>query len=241
MKKLFVYISFAAAALVSCNDDLESEGISKVTYFPEFVIEGGDFYLIDEGETFTEPGINVLEQGSEIPFTSTFIGRYSGYSGSTIGSAPDQYDLTYSAINRDGFAASVSRTIVKIHTGDLVTNIAGAYEAESVRVNGVSYDPAMVLIWEIEPGVYEISCSVGGFYADGRGDGDGSLSKGGTITVNNLATNNFTFTPGFIDNFLSEVGITSMTVDPSTKTITFVAEGDFANGKWDVTMTQIQP
>jgi hypothetical protein len=82
---------------------------------------------------------------------------------------------------------------------------------------------------------------VGGFYGDGRGDGDASLSRGGTITVNNLATNDFTFTPGFIQNFGLDVGITSMTVDAATKTITFIAEGDFANGKWTVTMTQLQP
>ena len=227
--------------MVGCNNDLETEGISRITYFPEFELEGEDFYFLNEGESFVDPGITVFEQGTEIPFTSTFNGRYSGYSGSAIGTDPDQYTLTYNAVNRDGFAASASRTIIAINTGDLVTSIEGAYLSDPVRINGVSYEPSIVLIWEVEPNVYEISCSVGGFYADGRGDGDASLSKGGKITVNNLASNDFTFTPGYIENFDSEVGITSMTVDPATKTITFVAEGDFANGKWNVTMTQIQP
>lgn len=231
----------AAAILVGCNNDLESEGISRITYFPEFELEGGDFYLLDEGEPFVDPGVTVLEQGTEIPFTVTYNGRYSGYSGSSIGTDPDQYTLTYNAVNRDGFAASASRTIIAVNTGDLVTSIEGAYISDPVRINGVSYDPSVVLIWEVAPNVYEISCSVGGFYADGRGDGDASLSKGGTITVNDLASNDFTFTTGYIENFDSDVGITSMTVDPDTKTITFVAEGDFANGKWNVTMTQIQP
>jgi hypothetical protein len=241
MNKLLIYIMVAAAVLAGCNNDLETEGISRITYFPEFQLEGEDLYFLDEGEPFVDPGVTVLEQGAEIPFTSTYVGRYSGYSGSTIGSESDQYTLTYNAVNKDGFAASATRTIIAANTGDLVTSIEGAYISNPVRINGVSYDPSVVLIWEVSPNVYEISCSVGGFYADGRGDGDISLSRGGTITVNNLATNDFTFTPGYIENFGLEVGITSMTVDPDTKTITFVAEGDFANGKWNVTMTQIQP
>jgi hypothetical protein len=241
MKKILTYIIVAAALMVGCNNELETEGLSRITYFPEFNLEGSDFYLVDQGEPFVDPGVTVLEQGTEIPYTANFQGRYTGYSGTTIGTEPDQYTLTYNAVNKDGFAASASRTIIAVNTGDLVTSIEGAYVSDPVRINGVSYDPSIVLIWEIAPNVYEISCSVGGFYADGRGDGDASLSKGGTITVNNLATNDFTFTPGYIENFGSEVGITSMTVDPDTKTITFVAEGDFANGKWNVTMTQIQP
>lgn len=227
--------------LQGCNRDLESEGISTITYFPEFVLEGDDFYLIDEGSDFVEPGITVLEQGAEIPYTATYRGRYTGYSGNTIGTAPDQYNLSYNAVNRDGFTATASRTIAEVTTGDLVNSIEGAYSSNPVRITGLSYSPNLVLIWKIAPDVYEISCSVGGFYADGRGDGDGSLSRGGTITINNLATNDFTFTPGFIDNFGLNVGITSMTVDAATKTISFVAQGNFANGTWNVTMTQIQP
>jgi hypothetical protein len=241
MKKIITYIMVVASLMVSCNNDLETEGLSRITYFPEFNLEGSDFYIVDQGEPFVDPGVTVLEQGSEIPYTASYHGRYTGYSGTTIGTEPDQYTLTYNAVNKDGFAASATRTIIEVNTGDLVTSIEGAYISNPVRINGVSYDPSIVLIWEIAPDVYEISCSVGGFYADGRGDGDASLSKGGTITVNNLATNDFTFTPGYIENFDSDVGITSMTVDPDTKTITFVAEGDFANGKWNVTMTQIQP
>lgn len=239
MKKLLIFTILATSSLVGCNPDLESEGLSTITYFPEFILDGNDFYVIDEGAGFTEPGITVLEQGEEIPFTATFRGRYTGYSGSTIGTAPDQYDLTYNAVNRDGFTATSSRKIAEVTTGDLVTSIEGAYSANPVRITGLSYSPNLILIWKVAPNVYEISCSVGGFYGDGRGDGDASLARGGTITVNNLATNDFTFTPGSIANFGLDVGITSMTVNPTTKTITFVAEGDFANGKWNVTMTQL--
>jgi hypothetical protein len=241
MKKLFLYIIFAASLLSGCND-LESEGLSRITYFPEFELQGEELYFIGEGDDFTDPGVKAFEAGEEIPVASSYYGRYSFFSGSSIGTAPDQYNLNYTAVNKDGFAVNESRRIIAINTGDMTTSLEGAYEATPVRINGVSYAThPIVLIWETAPNVYEISCSVAGFYADGRGDGDGSLSRGGTITVNDLATNDFAFTPGFIDNFGSEVGITSMTVNATTKTITFVTEGDFANGLWNVTMTQIQP
>lgn len=241
MKKLTILSILAISSLQGCNNDLESEGLSRITYFPEFILEGNDFYLIDEGADFVEPGVTVLEQGAEIPYNATFRGRYTGYSGTSIGVSPDQYNLAYNAVNRDGFTATAGRTIAAVTTGDLTNSIEGAYSSNPVRITGLSYSPNLVLIWKIAPNVYEISCSVGGFYGDGRGDGDASLSRGGTITINNLATNDFTFTPGFIDNFGLNVGITSMTVDAATKTISFVAQGNFANGTWNVTMTQIQP
>jgi hypothetical protein len=241
MKKLLMYITLAAAVFTSCNNDLETEGISRITYFPEFVMEGEDFYLIDEGVGFTDPGIKVLEQGEEIPFTVSYTGRYTGYSGTTIGTDPDEYSLNYSAVNQDGFAASQSRKIIVVHTGDLVTDISGAYISDPLRVNGVSYEPSIVMIWKIAPDVYEISCSVGGFYSDGRGDGDINRAKGGTITVNNLATNSFTFTPGHSDGFDSDITVTSLTVHPDTKTIDMTSFGDFTNGSWTNTLIQIQP
>ena len=112
MKKFFIYMT-VVAGLVACNNDLESEGVSRITYFPEFVLEGSDFVITDDASSYTEPGIEVLEQGSPIDFTTTYTGRYTGYSGTTIGTDDDQYTVTYDAVNRDGFAASASRTVCR--------------------------------------------------------------------------------------------------------------------------------
>jgi hypothetical protein len=240
MKNIFIFSMIIAASLMSCNNELETEGLSRITYFPEFILEGDDTYFIGEGDDFTEPGITVLEQGAEIEYTATYVGRYNGYVGTTIGTDPDQYNLNYLATNKDGFSATASRRIIAVNTGDLVTSIEGAYTSQPVRINGQRFPPSIQMIWEISPNVYGISCAVGGHYADGRGDGDGSLALGGTITVNNLAANDFTFTPAHVTGLGGfDMAITSMTVDPATKTISFVAEAAIANGKWNITFVQL--
>lgn len=242
MKKLFLYVAIGIT-LLSCNADLESEGLSKITYFPEFILEGEDFYLLNEGDAYVEPGIEVLEEGSAIPFTTSITGRYSGFASTTnIGTEPDQYSVSYSATNRDGFTSSVSRTIVAVNTGDLVTSLEGAYNCTVTRLSSGEAHETLILIWKVNDDEYEISCSVGGFYGDGRAFGDAFLARGGTIIVNDMATNNFSFTAGFMEGFENHITIDEMQVDAETKSI-FIHAGttEFANGSWNLELVQIQP
>jgi hypothetical protein len=242
MKKLFLYMSLVAATLVGCNNDLESEGLSRITYFPDFILTGDDLYVVDMDDSFTEPGITVEEKGTVIPFTFEYTGRYTGYSGSTIGTDLDQYILTYSAINSDGFPATRSRIIARIPTGDFVTSIEGAYLASIVRVDGETFEDIVVLVTQVEPGVYEISCALGGFYSDGRGLGDDFLVHGLEIAVNDLATNDFTFEGDVTRGDGVELQVADVEIDTETKTISWgITTGEFANGEWVVTLTQIQP
>ncbi len=242
MKKFLIYIT-VAASLVACNNDLETEGISRTTYFPEFVVEGEDLYIVDDAASYSEPGITVLEQGEPIDFTTTYTGRYTGYTGTTIGTADDQYTVTYDAVNRDGFAASTSRTVVVTPTGDFSTSIAGAYLAESVRISGEAYEDVLVMVIETAPGVFTVTDALGGFYSDGRGLGDDYLVPGLEITVNDLSTNDFTYTTDverIADGAAMEVS--ELSIDTANKTITFrTTTGAFGNGDWEITLTQIQP
>lgn len=242
MKKLIIILTMGIA-LAGCNTDLATEGLSRVTYFPEFVIEGEDFYLLDEGDSYTEPGITVFEGGEEIPYTTTITGRYSGYTGTTdIGNDPDVYTVAYSATNKDGFTSNTTRTVVAVNTGDLVTSIEGAYNCTVTRTTSGETWETLILIWKVADNKYEISCSVGGFYGDGRAFGDDFLARGGTITVNDMAANNFSFTAGFMEGFGNSVTIDEMEVDAANKSI-FMHSGttEFANGSWNLNLVQIQP
>jgi hypothetical protein len=242
MKKLFIYMSFVAATFISCNEDLETEGISTVTYFPDFILTGEDLYVVDLGESFTEPGIVVEERGTQIPFTFNYTGRYTGYSGSVIGTELDEYTLTYSAINSDGFPSTRSRTIARIPTGDFESSIEGAYLSSIVRVDDEEYSDLMVLVTEVEPGVFQVSCALGGFYADGRGLGDDFLVHGFEITVNDLSTGDFTYEGDVVRGDGIEMAVSDVHIDTETRTISFkTTTGAFANGEWDVTLTQVQP
>jgi hypothetical protein len=242
MKKLFLYITVVAFTAVGCNNDLATEGISRITYFPEFVMEGGDLYFIEEGEPFTDPGVIALEGGEEIPFTTTYIGRYSGYTGTTIGAAADEYRLTYSAVNKDGFTATENRNIFAVNTGDFVSSIEGTYTATSVRVSGEAYEDVFMMVREVSPNVFEISCSLGGFYSDGRALGDGYLVLGGRITLTDLPNGAFTYTPQVERADGIVLNMSEMEIDTDAKTISFrITTGEFANGDWTITLTQLQP
>jgi hypothetical protein len=241
MKNLIIYLMLVAV-LVGCNNDLETEGISRTTYFPEFVIEGEDFYVIPEGEDFVDPGVTVLEQGEPIDFTTTFVGRYTGYTGTTIGTDPDQYFVTYNAVNRDGFAASASRTVVSVNTGDFVNSIEGVYLASTTRVTGEAYEDLLILITEVEPGVFQVSDALGGFYTDGRALGDDYLTVGLEISVNDLSSDDYSYTPDVMRLDGIPMEVSEMSIDTENKTISFrTIAGELANGDWSITLTQIQP
>jgi hypothetical protein len=242
MKKILAMTIFAATLMVGCNNDLESEGVSRTTYFPTFELEGESFYLIDEDQPFEEPGITVTEQGAPISFNTQYIGRYTGYTGTTIGTEADEYRVTYDAVNKDGFAASETRTVAKVNTGDFVSSISGAYLASSVRVSGEAYEDVLVLVTEVEPDVFEVSDALGGFYSDGRALGDDYLVHGLQITVNDIPSNDFSFTTDVERGDGTPLTVDDVEIDDETRTITLHTVTDaFASGDWEITLTQIQP
>lgn len=242
MKKIYIIIALAAVITIGCNSNLETEGISRITYFPDFIVEGEDINVIDVDEAFTEPEVTVLEQGSEIPFTAVYTGRYTGYEGTTIGSELDEYTLTYEAVNRDGFEASRSITIARINTGNFVNSIEGAYLATSVRVNDEAYENLMVLVVEVAPNVFEVTDALGGFYSDGRALGDGYLVEGLEISINDLSAGDFSYEADVQRVDEIPMTVSEMEIDADTKTISFrLTTGEFADGDWNITLTQIQP
>ncbi len=240
INKLFVWL-ILPMMVMSCDED-ETADVSSITYYPLIEVTGPSFLWIGLNESFSEPGVSATEKGQTIDVVTSYTGRFSGYSGNTLPNEPDQYNVIYSAINVDGFAGTASRTLVKIDNGDMVSDISGLYEATVTRVGGESYSGIRVLIWELSPGVFEISSTIAGFYGEGRGFGDGYLGRGGTITINDITTNDFTFGTAVFPLWGDPVAITSMTVDASTKTIDYVAETSaFGNGYWDITLVQVQP
>lgn len=97
-------LAFFTVFLLSCEK--ETEGLSRVTYFADFEMTGSDFYFAILNSTFTDPGIKAFEDGKELSVTTT---------GTVDTSSPGIYQLTYSAINSDGFSASVSRMVAVVN------------------------------------------------------------------------------------------------------------------------------
>lgn len=229
MKKLVLTLLFASSLFVSCEEDT-TDGVSKITYYPEITVLGDDIYYIPQGGTFNDPGATATEGGAEIPFVVSAKGLYRG--GTTLDTnVGDVYDVKYTATNSDGFSISSTRTVVVYPpTGDLVNSIEGVY-ISTVKRNGSLLNPAQgssvnmkyVYIWKNTDGTYAVSDALGGWYDLGRNIGHTSATKGGVINAVSIPGNSFTF-PGGVGNLENEyfggtAELTSLTVNPVTKTL----------------------
>jgi hypothetical protein len=146
MKKFIpLFYSLLAVLFVACNKDEihnteDQVGISRVTHFPVLTLNGDRYMTIEVGGTFTDPGIIATEGGAPIPYTTD---------GSVNAGEVGVYDLTYTAVNKDGFPASLTRTVVIYSTesSGAANDLSGTY----IRTNGV---PST---WtKIAPGVYTV-------------------------------------------------------------------------------------
>jgi hypothetical protein len=147
MKKFIpLFYSLLTVLFVACNKDEihntdDKVGISRVTHFPVLTLNGDRYMTLEAGGTFTDPGIVATEGGATIPYTTE---------GSVNTGEVGVYDITYTAVNKDGFPASLTRTVVVYSTDpSAATNdLSGTY----VRtLNGVEST------WtKIAPGVYTV-------------------------------------------------------------------------------------
>ncbi len=93
--------------LFSCNkftvtDTPTHVGISSVTYYVVFTINGPEVQSIVVGTPFTDPGAKAEENGQPAQYTT---------SGSVDINTVGFYPITYSAVNKDGYSSSVTRYV----------------------------------------------------------------------------------------------------------------------------------
>ena len=245
MKKITYIILFALiAAFTSCKKELDSEGVSRVTNYPNIEMSGDAVMFQTQGTTFTDPGVTAKEGTKALTVTSKVVGVYTGYKGSTVNtSVADKYVITYSATNSDGFAGSVTRTVYVAKTGDFVNSIEGLYTSSIVRNGSTSaqyQNLQYIIIWKTGANTYELSDGIGGYYDLGRNYGPAYAAPGCTVVANDISANSFTLGPDFtVSSFGGVVQLVSFSVDTNAKTISFQSNWD-AGYKFVVTLTQVQ-
>ena len=245
------------SSFFGCEKPHDSEGLSRTTFYPDFFLNGektqqADVPLtfIQEGDTYTPLDVKAKEGDTEIGadrFTNSPAPRY--FKGKTVDtSKPDIYDVTYKAINVDGYSGTFEVPIfVYPSNGNMVNNIQGLYTSTIVR-NGTSSpqytDLEYVLIVKTGDNTYAFSDGIGGYYDFGRGYGVAYAAKNVIITANDISTNNFSFTSKFgVGAFGGVANITSMTVDAPKKQIKFttVWKAGSTTYTFVVTLTQVTP
>lgn len=121
MNKLIYSISILIVLFLfsSCEKE-DTLGISKQTNYSVFTMTGNELMIIDKGASFTDPGVTAKEGTADATVTVT---------GTVDATKAGIYKILYSAVNVDGFAASVARYVVVIDKAAVVgSNLAGSYE-----------------------------------------------------------------------------------------------------------------
>lgn len=179
-QKIFNLMMMATVVLFlsACSDD-DSEGLTRVTYYPTIELEGDDYMVIDKNSTYEEPGYVSLYNGEDVSDQVVVTGNVDT-------SKSGVYTLNYhTLVNEDGFSASISRTVVVVNPE---SEIEGFYlvDKDSYReYNGaqVAYgDNFEVLIIDNEDGTYTISDLLGGWYDQRAGYGS-ECAMEGLVTI----------------------------------------------------------
>lgn len=147
MNKYSTLLIISFFLLFSCNkekviDTPTQVGISKVTFFPVLTLKGDNIIAIENGTTFTDPGATAKAGETEVPVT---------ISGTVNTNQNGVYTLTYTAVNSDGFSASIIRTVAVFKTAAdaAAHNLSGDY------IRGAT---GTITTWErLAPGVYLVT------------------------------------------------------------------------------------
>lgn len=130
MKKIYIQlmvILVSGLLFTSCDAD-SSANVSKVTFYPNLTMHGDELVVLNQGETYKEAGVDAEANGQPLPVK---------ISGTVDTSKPSMYKLNYSAVNTDGFPASLTRTVVVLSTAPSTINLEGSF-VRGANVNVVT-------------------------------------------------------------------------------------------------------
>jgi Domain of unknown function (DUF5011) len=111
-------MSFLTVILLSSGCDKEEKVASKITFWPNIVINGSDFVVVKVGDTYTDQSATVTVNNAPIPFETE-----SDVDASEVGA----YTVTYSAINEDGISASKVRTVIVVDPAAAADDLTGSF------------------------------------------------------------------------------------------------------------------
>ena len=170
MKNRFLLLIALAASVVSLSScEKETEGKTRITYYPTIELQGDATVYVNKGDTYVEPGYSSFLNGEDVTgqvvVKSNVDTNKSGV-----------YNVNYITVqNEDGFDASASRKVVVLDFSDAIEGIYAVNSAVSFRdykgtVAAFKGDFEILLIANGD-GTYQVSDLFGGWYDQGAGYG----------------------------------------------------------------------
>jgi hypothetical protein len=235
-------LSLFMVSIMGCEEFENSAVPSQETFLPKLTMHGpASIDLPCTATSYVDEGLTALEQGVEIPVTTTITGSYFG---STSVNGPDVYSILYSATNKDGIPGAAERTVFwPACAGDFNTSIAGVYKANVVRNGVVSaqyQNLGPIIIKDLGNGNFQLSDAIGGYYDFGRKFGYHYASTGFVVKALNIPGNSFDFANQTVavGDFGGELVMTAFSINAANKTIQFTTDWD-AGFVFEVTLTQL--
>lgn len=219
MKKIFIYglmLGMSAFGLTSCSDDYEKTD-SRLTYYVNLEMQGDAFVQVPIGTSYKDAGCKATMNGQDA--TNRIV--TTGVEDVDVNTA-GLYLVTYSAINDDGFPASVSRTVA-VCDPTVTTDFTGTWtlQAGSYRLREEATTPYSdfgIKIRRDAPGIFYVSDFLGGYYDQRAGYGSSYACTGYLqLTADNQLVCLSNGVAGWGDAMDDFEG----TYDPATGTLTF--------------------
>ena len=168
MKKIFNFLVGAVVAMTlasSCTK--ESEGLTRITYYPVLELEGETTMLVDKGSNYTEPGYTATLNGEDV---SADVVVESNVNTSKSGI----YSVVYSIVNEDGFSSVANRTVIVFDFEDPVEGIYTVDPSSYRLYNGAqtAFGRAFqIYVLANGDGTYFVDDILGGWYCQRAGYG----------------------------------------------------------------------
>ena len=117
MKKILI-LAIVASGLLFTSCEADSDNVSKVTKYANMSINGDALVVMTQGETYTELGAKAEAGGQQLEVKTA---------GTVDTSKPSMYKVNYSAVNSDGFPATVTRTVVVLSNKPSTIDLTGTF------------------------------------------------------------------------------------------------------------------
>ena len=239
MKRIhYIFIAALLFITYSCEKDLTSEGVSKVTTYVTYDLTGGATLSIAKGNAFVDPGYKGAEGSKDVTSTVKVNGTVNGMK---VG----MYKLVYSAVNSDGFISSTERTVFIYDPTAPATDLTGDYSSGVRRVSPAkSFSGFTVSIKKLAPGFFYVSDFLGGFYDQGYKDANGNL-YGPAYAMTGYMQLNSDYTLTLVSSHVSGWGdslnkLTNGKYDPATTGLSWDAFYSASDYDFKVTLEKVK-
>lgn len=175
MKRIYLFGLMLCAVvfgLTSCSKD-EQNTDTRITYYVNMHLQGDEMTLVPLGTAYNDAGCKADLNGED--YTPKVVAE--GIQNVNVNKV-GFYDITYTAVNPDGYAASVSRTVV-VYDPAVTASIEGTYSpdmkatkygkagktfADYAASYGNTSQCVGITFTEVAPGIYYVNDLFAGWY-----------------------------------------------------------------------------